>query len=111
MPVHRLVSAAGTTNSTNIKASGGRIKRMFVTNTSASTKYLKLYNKASAPTIGTDAPIYTIGLPATDTSFVEFSTPIDFTAGIGYGLTGAAADNDTTALTAADITALNIDYT
>jgi hypothetical protein len=33
-----------------------------------------------------------------------------FSTGIAYGLTGAAADSDTTALTAGDVVGVNIDY-
>ena len=32
-------------------------------NPTATAAYLKLYNKASAPTVGTDVPVLTITLP------------------------------------------------
>lgn len=32
-------------------------------NINAAARYLKLYNKASAPTVGTDTPVLTIPLP------------------------------------------------
>lgn len=62
---HSNVVSAATTNATSVKSSSGNIGSIILTNTSASMKYFKLYNKASAPTVGTDTPIMTVGIPAT----------------------------------------------
>jgi len=59
----RIPSSAATTNATSAKASAGEVHVILATNTTATVKYLKLYNKASAPTVGTDTPILTIALP------------------------------------------------
>jgi hypothetical protein len=77
-------------------------------NAKAAAVYLKLYDKATAPTVGTDTPRKTIHIPAS--SSFNFELNDYFSKGIGYALTGAAADADTTALLAGDILALNIDY-
>lgn len=45
----RLISAAGTTNATNVKATPGRVFHIFGYNAATSVTYLKLYNKATAP--------------------------------------------------------------
>lgn len=79
-------------------------------NASASTKFLKLYNKATAPTVGTDVPVLTLALPVGAFSYNLPPEGVKFPLGIGYGLTGAAPDNDTTALAAADVVGLNILY-
>ena len=111
MPVRntaRLLSAAGTTNATLVSATGVTIKRITGFNARASAVYLKLYDKATAPTVGTDTPRKTLYIPAS----LAFSFEMDdfFGTGLGYGMTTAGADNSTAALTAADILALNIDY-
>lgn len=107
--VARLLSAAATTNATSVKASAGSVFKIVGDNTAAAKKYLKLYNKASAPTVGTDTPVMTICLPASATFSIDLPA-LYFATGIAYAITGAAADADTTALSAGDIACLNIVY-
>lgn len=105
--VSRIVSAAASTNATLAKADAGYLFFVSGYNAAAAGKYLKLYDKASAPTVGTDTPKLTIYLPATAGFALNFDG-LYFATGIAYALTGAGADNDTTALTAADILGLNV---
>jgi hypothetical protein len=104
----RLLSAAATTNATSVKASNGIVKRVTGYNAKASAVYLKLYDKATAPTVGTDTPRKTLYLPAS-TAFV-LDMDDYYGSGIAFAITGAAADADTTALVAGDVLGLNIDY-
>lgn len=107
----RIVSAAATTNATNAKASAGDVFSIEATNTTAALKYLKLYNKATAPTVGTDTPFLTIPLqPSNAPTLRTFPNGLYLSAGISYALTGAAADADTTALAAGDVVGVNIAY-
>lgn len=103
---HKLI-AAGSTNGTLVAAGTKRLLGGSVCNVSASVRYLKFYNKATAPTVGTDTPIATIALqPNTTYSLLELAAAAPgayFSLGIGYGITGAAADNDMTAITAGDV--------
>lgn len=113
--VARLLSAAASVNSTVVKATPGDVSAIVGVNTNVAARYLKLYNKATAPTVGTDTPVATLYLPPSSVNGGQFSfnfgeNPIPFSAGIGYGLTTAAADADTGALTAGDVIALNITY-
>lgn len=107
----RIPSAAATTNATVAKASAGEVIMVSATNTTASLKYLKIYNKATAPTVGTDTPVMTIPLQPSNVP-TTISIPGGFycSAGIGYALTGAAADADTTALVAGDVVGVNVVY-
>jgi hypothetical protein len=107
---YRVLSAAATTNGANIKASAGTVKGIQGYNAKASAVYLKLYNKASAPTVGTDTPVKTIYLPASAAFAFDFGTGVAFATGISIAMTGAGADADTTALASGDILALNVDY-
>lgn len=100
------VKSAASTNATSVKASAGNIHGGVLVNNSAAVKFLKLYNKASAPTVGTDAPVAVLGIAAnggninlSDNSWA-FAR---FTTGIAYAITGAAADSDTTAVAANDV--------
>jgi len=113
--VARLLSAAASTNATVVKATPGNLFTIVGVNVNASARYLKIYNKATSPTVGTDTPVATLYLPPTAVgggqfSFNFMSQPLDFSAGIGFALTTAAADADTGALTAGDVIALNITY-
>jgi hypothetical protein len=107
----RLLSSAATTNATSVKASAGDLYKITGFNTAAATKrYLKLYNKASAPTVGTDTPVMTISLAAASPFDFSFAGGHYFSTGIAYAITGAAADADTTAIVAGDIECLNLTY-
>lgn len=106
----RIASAANTVNATSAKTTNGFLYAVNGYNAAASIRYLKLYNKASAPTVGTDVPVLTFALPATAVFRYEIPNGFVFTVGIGYGLTTGAADNDTGALTAADVLGLNVVY-
>lgn len=105
---HHLISAA-TTNATSVKASAGAIANIELTNNSASMKFFKLYNKASAPTVGTDTPILTLGIPANGVR--SFTPPVEWrlATGIAYAITGAPAVADTTAVALNDV-AVSIGY-
>lgn len=107
----RLLSSAATTNATSVKASAGNIHKITGNNTVAVKKYLKLYNKASAPTVGTDTPVLTYVIPVSAAfSFDLSDLGTYFSTGIAYAITGAAADADATAIGAGDIECLNIIY-
>jgi hypothetical protein len=98
------VVAAATTNATNLKASAGNIYEIDVYNEAAYDVFLKLYDKASAPTVGTDTPVWTIPI-GTKTGFSrEFSFGETFATGIAYAITKLQADSDTTAVVAGDLT-------
>lgn len=106
--------AAATTNATSVKASAGTLDFCIAINETATVKYLKLYNKASSPTVGTDTPVGVIPIPASTTGAgVALPIPtqgLNFATGVAFAITGARADNDTTALAAGDVT-LTYGYT
>lgn len=106
----RILSAAATTNATVAKASAGTVLAIQGYVARATPVYLKFYNKATAPTVGTDTPVKTIYLPALAAFAIEWPTGYSFATGIAYALTTGSADNDTGALTAADVLGLNVDY-
>src|SRR6516165_8566062 len=98
------VVAAATTNATSLKASAGNIAAIDLFNVAAYAVFLKLYNKASAPTVGTDTPVWTIPIPASGGFSIDFSQGEYFSTGIAFAITKLQADSDTTVLVAGDVT-------
>lgn len=105
---HHLISAA-TTNATSVKASAGSVTSIQASNNGATVAYLKIYNKASAPTVGTDTPIKTYLIPINGTLTVETFHYKRMSTGIAYAITGGMAVADTTAVGAAQVS-VSIDY-
>ena len=105
--VSRIPSSANTTNATAAKASAGKLFSVNGYNSTATVTYLKFYDKATAPTVGTDTPVLTLALPASAVFSYDLGG-IAFATGIGYGLTTAAADNGTTAPAAGAILGLSV---
>lgn len=105
----RVPSAAATTNAGTAKASPGYLHAVTAYNAAASARYLKFYNKASAPTVGSNTPVLTIALPPAASFSFNFAG-LYFSAGIAFAMTTGAADADTGALTLADVVGLNIVY-
>ena len=98
-PTPRNINSAATTNSTNIKNTAGTLYSLVASNTSASARYLKLYNKATAPTVGTDIPVLTMALNPNSTTDIELGNlGYRFALGLGIGITGLATDTDTTVI-------------
>lgn len=108
---HRLLSAAGSSgDATNVKASPGVLYGVQGYNVAASTRYLKLYDSASAPTAGSGTPKKTIAIPAGAAFAIDFPNGLRFGSGIGYTLVTGSADNSSASVTAGDILGLNLDY-
>jgi hypothetical protein len=112
-PYH-LATSLATNNATSVKGSAGTLYGLEVFNTSAATVYLKLYDKASAPSPASDTPVKVIAVPATSGAIggVVRSYPVGiaFTLGIAYALVTGAGDTNNTAVGAGDVVALNLDY-
>ena len=99
---HHAISAAST-NATSVKASAGTINCLQVSNINASARYLKLYNKASAPTVGTDTPVMTILMPPNSNQFIDTGAyGIRFSTGIAYALTTGITVADTGAVSVSE---------
>lgn len=107
----RIVSAAADTNATSAKGGPGTLWKVTGYNAAGAVRYLKFYNKATAPTVGTDTPVLTIALPPATAFSVDWPGGRWFDTGIAYALTTGSADADTGALTAADVVGLNVGYT
>ena len=95
--------SAASTNATSVKASAGQLYGIYCTNVNAAIRYLKIYNKASAPTVGTDTPVLVFGIPGNTAGAgfaIEFSNGLAFGTGIAFALTTGVANSDTGAVAA-----------
>lgn len=99
----RIITTAST-NATSIKGAPGQVYALNGTNTSGGTLFLKLYDKATAPVVGTDVPAETYALEAGKPfSFTFGGQGVEYANGIAAAITGAIADNDTTNTAANDV--------
>lgn len=94
---HHLISAA-TTNATAVKGSAGTINGGVICNSNAAARFFKLYNKATAPTVGTDTPIMTLLLPPGASTLLPCGQGLRCSTGIAYALTTGIAVADTAAV-------------
>lgn len=86
-----------------IKAAKGQIFELHICNQAAAPRFVKLYDKATAPT-NSDTPIRTYAIPASTTVGIPVTTAgIEFLSGISARGTQLLADSDNTAPAANDI--------
>lgn len=98
-----LNSAAGT-NGVLITAGTSGVQAFFASNVGATDAFVKLYNKATAPVVGTDVPEMIIAVPAGgQVELTPGFAGYRFALGLGIAITGAAADTDTTAVAAGQV--------
>lgn len=98
----------GTTG-VNIKSGAGQVFGWQISCTGPTSVYVKLYDLASAPTVGTHTPVMTIWVPGGSSIGSHHAHGISFSNGIGIGATTGIADADTGAPTANSVIA-NILY-
>lgn len=103
------LNSAATTNGALVITGTSGLQTVFSTNTGATVAYVKLYNKATAPTVGTDVPEMIIAVPAAVGGVPGTASPpigysgYRFALGLGIAITAGAADNDTTAVAAGQV--------
>jgi hypothetical protein len=103
------INSAATTNGQLVQSGTSGLQALFASNTGAGAAYVKLYNKATAPTVGTDTPAMLITVPAAVAGVpgsVEITPGFSgyrFALGLGLAITGGAADSDTTAVAAGQV--------
>lgn len=99
---YKCTSTAGV-NQQVIQTTGGNVRGVIAVNTNAAARYLKLYDKGDAVTVGTDVPAITIALAASSGTTVFPTDGISFKLAIVMALTANAADSDATAVGAGDL--------
>jgi hypothetical protein len=99
------VDAAASTNGALLQAGPTSVHNIFINNASASAKWVRFYNKATAPTVGTDIPVFVVNVAASSSKEIPMHIDLEFTLGLGIAITGAAPYNDATAVAAHDVQA------
>jgi hypothetical protein len=97
------LNSAGSTNATSIKTTPGIVYTWTLTDTAAYAVYVHFYNKASAPTVGTDVPAFTIGIPAGVSVNSTNEIGYQFTTGVAIAVTKGYGDTDAVATLAGDL--------
>lgn len=96
-------AAAATVNNALVLTGARRLLGWTLTNTTASFKYFRFYNKATAPTSG-ESPTFMVGIPANSTvASPPIVGGIAMSLGLGIACTGAVADTDATVTAANDV--------
>jgi len=104
-----ILNSLATTNGALILTGTSGLQAFYATNTGAAAAFVKLYNKATAPTVGTDVPAMILPIPAAVSGVPGVCMlPIGFSGfrfalGLGIAITGAVADADTTAVAAGQV--------
>jgi hypothetical protein len=101
--INKVITAANTTP-IQIKTSAGALYGWTMVNTSTTIRYVRFYNVASAPTMGTTSPAFVIPLPVGSGAVMPImDLNIPMGTGIFYSITTGAADLDNTAPAANDV--------
>lgn len=91
--------SAVTTASTNaavIQNAPGTLLDITISNPTGTTVYVKLYDKATTPDVGTNVPVLTLAMAANTSDTIPFPSGRRFPTGIAIAATGGAAATDTT---------------
>lgn len=103
-----ILNSAASENAALILTGTSGLQAFYATNTGATVAFVKLYNKATAPT-SSDTPAMILPVPGAVSGVAGVCTlPIGFSGfrfalGLGIRITGAVADNDTTAVAAGQV--------
>jgi hypothetical protein len=101
---------ASSSNATNVKNAAARLHWIMAFNTATTLRYVKIYNKASAPDPSTDTPVLRIPIPPNSSGIsIPFPEPITLGTGLGFVIVTGQADNSTAVCTAGDVV-LNLGY-
>jgi len=104
-----ILNSLATTNIALILTGTSGLQAFYATNTGATPAFVKLYNKATAPVLASDVPAMILPVPAAAAGVPGVANlrigfnGFRFALGLGIAITGAVADNDTTAVAAGQV--------
>lgn len=98
------LNSAATTNATVVNTGRTGLRALVLTNTGGAVAFAKLYDKASAPTVGTDAPALTIPIAANGVVTLALGEHgLLFALGLALAITNLGTDADATAVAAGQV--------
>src|SRR6478752_7194610 len=102
--------ASGVSADQNLVAAGSRVLySISASNANAALRYVKLYNKATAPVVGTDIPTCVFAIPPSNSVNLTFNAGIAFPLGLGIGLVTGVIDGNSTSIGASE-TVVTLSY-
>jgi len=90
------VQSPATPAAATVKASAGRLVALYLQNSAASLRSVKVFN-ATAPTLGTTAAAFTVDIPAGGIAQLEIPGGLAFSTAMTYSVTSAKGLTDNTA--------------
>ena len=105
-----LDACAASTNATNVTTAATEIFSISAYNAAASVRFVKIYNKASSPTVGTDIPIAVLAIAPASFARLDWAKGLYLSSGLSFGIVTGAANSNTTAPSANDVVSLTISY-
>lgn len=102
-------AAATDKTETAVSTRGRTLLSYTFQNKGAAPAYVRLYNKASAPTVGTDTPKWTVMVPVGG-GIVHAEVEMLFATGLAYAITSDSGDLGSTGVTNADEVVVNLEY-
>ena len=103
-PYH--LRSAATNNATSLKASAGTVHSICASNSNAAARFLKFYNKASAPAPATDSSLlvqsFMIPPSSSGTNVPLPERGLAFTTGIAFAIVAGEGDSDNTSVAAGE---------
>jgi len=93
---YNIISAASN-NATSVKGSPATLGSVVATNNNTTNiAYLKLYNKAIPPTVGTDIPVQVYALQANGGGVaITFPGGMNFSTGLAFAITNSMDNSNT----------------
>lgn len=106
------VVAAANNNAQNLSTGQRVVYNVQVSNRHATNwAVVRLYNKASTPTVGTDVPVLVVACPPVQTcNWTDPDIGSAFGTGLGLAITTGFADNDNTAVATINDVIVTIQY-
>ena len=106
----KVISAVGV-NATFVQAGPTNINFILIVSTAATPRFVKFYDKASAPVVGTDIPTHTFPLAAGASPIQAPPKGFNFTTGFAFAILLGVADNSTQPFTVAGEVVMMMEYT
>jgi hypothetical protein len=98
------LNSLASTNAVSIKATAGNLYEIFVNNRGLAACAVNVHNLATAPTVGTTVPLFSIIVPAGEFKLLNFGMyGKRFSAGIAISITAGTTLLDNTPVTAGQV--------
>ena len=106
----KVISAVGT-NGTLVQVGASNVHFILIVSTAATPRFVKFYDQATTPVVGTDVPTHTFPLAVGASPIHAPAGGFNFTNGFAYAIDLNVNDNGATPFTVAGEVVMMIEYT